>query len=120
MTRPSRRVATQRRTANPPAILTAPFPNPSLLRRAPLAFIRPASPALIRTTVLIQCSFVCSQVGRANSERVLDSYESPLIAKLSWESRSMRLRVALKKDFGLVVDVRFVAHSEVLLAFRRV
>jgi len=41
-----------------------------------------------------------------SNPRVLDSYESPLIARLSWESRRMQMRVAFKRDFGNALDVR--------------
>ena len=46
-----------------------------------------------------------SQIDRTTAARVLDTYESPLIAKLSWESTAMRLRVGFRKDFGTTVDV---------------
>lgn len=53
-----------------------------------------------------------------SNPRVLDSYESPLIARLSWESRRMQMRVAFKRDFGNALDVRRLHFACYVLAER--
>jgi hypothetical protein len=65
----------------------------------------PAADSVVSLSLSLSLS-LWWQVGRAGSDRVLDPYESPLIAKLSWEAPHMRLRVAYRRDHVGPVDVR--------------